>query len=583
VFTLDSMRFPPSRPAVSTCLVLAAAAVLPATAAAHQSPAGCTSTSPNVQFGSVHSEANLGIIHRNGDVVEVVPRVGNNQGANPCDLENLTLTISFPNPDGTAGPATTFTTDVDLPSGTAPIEFPVVEHTVNFNDGVFRGPVTIAYSGQQHVSNPDVDPGPIGSSGRNLVISRPHATVSVTPTPASGDAPLGVTYNYSVNNDSPLNPMDIPTDMFPVEVADDRCSSITFTGGNTDNDSPPTLDRGETWTYTCSTTFPGGAFTNQVTVNGTSVRDGRPWPTATAQGTVNANGPDMTLAKSHAGDFTQGDSGRTYTLIATNSGNRAATGAVSVADTLPTGLTATAIAGDGWTCTLGTLTCMRGDTLAAGASYPPITVTVDVAGDAPATVVNTASVTRAGQNTANDSTSDTAAVTAKPAPTPAGGSPPPGGGQPAAEPGDGTFVILEPVLPAFTAARLTNRTFAVDTRGAAEPLVNARAKKGTAFAYALNKPARVVFVIERSEGGRLVGGSCRRQTRSNRRRRACTRFVKVGSYAQDGKLGANTRKWSGKIRTKALKPATYRASLTARDDAGFTSASRRLSFKIVSR
>jgi hypothetical protein len=80
-----------------------------------------------------------------------------------------------------------------------------------------------------------------------------------------------------------------------------------------------------------------------------------------------------------------------------------------------------------------------------------------------------------------------------------------------------------------------------------------------------------------------VGSTCRRQTRSNRRRKACIRYVKVGSFAQDGKLGANTRKWSGKIRAKALKPASYRATLTARDDAGLTSAPKRLAFKIVRR
>ena len=52
---------------------------------------------------------------------------------------------------------------------------------------------------------------------------------------------------------------------------------------------------------------------------------------------------------------------------------------MTVSDTLPAGLTATAISGPGWSCTLVPLTCTRGDALAAAASYPVITVTVSVA------------------------------------------------------------------------------------------------------------------------------------------------------------------------------------------------------------
>ena len=232
------MHFPPSRTSIGMCLAVAAAAALPSAAAAHQSPAGCTSTSPNVQFGSTDSDANIGIIHRNGDVVQVLPRVGNSNSANPCDLEDVTLTVQFPTASGAAtGPTSTVATGVDLPSGTPLTDFSQVTHTAGFDDGVFRGQVTLAYAGVHHTDPAHSDtPGPIGSAGRFLVISRPHATVTVTPTPASGDAPLGVTYTYSVHNDSPLNPMDIPTDMFPVEVADDRCSPVTFTGGNTDDD-----------------------------------------------------------------------------------------------------------------------------------------------------------------------------------------------------------------------------------------------------------------------------------------------------------------------------------------------------------
>src|SRR5438876_1211154 len=74
--------------------------------------------------------------------------------------------------------------------------------------------------------------------------------------------------------------------------------------------------------------------------------------------------PDLTIAKSHSGNFTQGQVGATYTITATNSGFAPPRGVGTVTDTLPAGLTAPAISGTGWSCVLGTLTCTRSDALA---------------------------------------------------------------------------------------------------------------------------------------------------------------------------------------------------------------------------
>jgi choice-of-anchor C domain-containing protein len=118
--------------------------------------------------------------------------------------------------------------------------------------------------------------------------------------------------------------------------------------------------------------------------------------------------PSLTIAKSHSGSFTQGQVGATYTLTVTNSGAGPTAGTVTVADTLPAGLTATALAGSGWACVLGTLTCTRSDALAAGLSYPAITLTVTVSATAPPSLTNTAVATGGGapapSNIANDVT-----------------------------------------------------------------------------------------------------------------------------------------------------------------------------------
>ena len=128
--------------------------------------------------------------------------------------------------------------------------------------------------------------------------------------------------------------------------------------------------------------------------------------------TTIGNGPDLIVTKTHSGNFTQGQTGAQYTITVKNTGGSPTTAAVTTVDTLPVGLTATAISGTGWTCTLGTLSCTRSDALAANASYAAIIITVNVAANAPASVTNNAAVSGGGElNTANDTASDPTTVT----------------------------------------------------------------------------------------------------------------------------------------------------------------------------
>jgi hypothetical protein len=120
--------------------------------------------------------------------------------------------------------------------------------------------------------------------------------------------------------------------------------------------------------------------------------------------------PDMRLSLSHKGNFAQGQTGATYTLAVTNAGPLATTAPVSVTVQLPAGLSATAISGAGWN-NCSPLTCTRNDVLGAGASYPPITLTVNVAANAVASLTSTAVVSGGGElNTSNDTASDAATV-----------------------------------------------------------------------------------------------------------------------------------------------------------------------------
>jgi uncharacterized repeat protein (TIGR01451 family) len=115
----------------------------------------------------------------------------------------------------------------------------------------------------------------------------------------------------------------------------------------------------------------------------------------------------ITIAATHSpATFAPGQVGNTLTLTVTNESSEPTDGStVTVTDPIPAGMQATAATGAGWTCTgTATVRCTRTDVLAPGATYPPITITVDVAADAVSTT-NTPRVVGHGavwQSTAAD-------------------------------------------------------------------------------------------------------------------------------------------------------------------------------------
>ncbi|HVS82829.1 MAG TPA: Calx-beta domain-containing protein [Pyrinomonadaceae bacterium] len=132
-------------------------------------------------------------------------------------------------------------------------------------------------------------------------------------------------------------------------------------------------------------------------------------------GTVTTNPADMTITKTHMGNFRQGDIGDTYTLTVSNSGGVATSGMVSVSDAVPSGLTAIGISGTNWSCIQPAGPCTRSDAKAAGGSYEPITLTVNVAGNAPSSVTNIATVSGGGEiNTSNDTANDPTTINPSP-------------------------------------------------------------------------------------------------------------------------------------------------------------------------
>lgn len=148
--------------------------------------------------------------------------------------------------------------------------------------------------------------------------------------------------------------------------------------------------------------------TNSVTVTNAEVKTSN---NAASDPTVIVQMADLAISKTHNGDFTQGQTNALYAITITNVGHASTTGTVTVVDTVPTGLTASTMNGSGWTCNLAAKTCTRSDALAISSSYAPITFTVNVNSDAPASVTNIASVSGGNEiNSTNDSAANVTVI-----------------------------------------------------------------------------------------------------------------------------------------------------------------------------
>jgi uncharacterized repeat protein (TIGR01451 family) len=114
--------------------------------------------------------------------------------------------------------------------------------------------------------------------------------------------------------------------------------------------------------------------------------------------------PVWSLSVSHSGSFVQGQNGAAYTIGLSNSGGAPSSGATTISENLPAGLTLVTMSGANWNCSANT--CTRADALNAGMSYAPITVIVNVLVSAAGSVVNQVSASGGGAAlaTANDVT-----------------------------------------------------------------------------------------------------------------------------------------------------------------------------------
>jgi uncharacterized repeat protein (TIGR01451 family) len=162
-----------------------------------------------------------------------------------------------------------------------------------------------------------------------------------------------------------------------------------------------------------------GPLSNTAYVHSGGTTDPSPGGSSTDTSTLTGSA-DLSIVKSHTGDFTPGGTS-SYTLQVANAGPSDAAGPVTVSDILPAGETYVSAIGTGWSCSAvgPDVTCQLAAGLAAGSvglpvAAAPITLTVAVDGAAYPSVSNTATVTgpTPDPDTGNNSSTDVAQVAA---------------------------------------------------------------------------------------------------------------------------------------------------------------------------
>jgi uncharacterized repeat protein (TIGR01451 family) len=277
----------------------------------------------------------------------------------------------------------------------------------------------------------------LGTSGVNATLLVNGATLLVTKTTSTptvdiiGAASGLATYTVTVQNTGFATAAGVQlTDTLPSAFTYLSTGAITLNGAATRTSvadpvaasATPvwgafSIPAGDSIAITFSATIPNaqanGTYSNSASVTSTTagtVFQNFNGASSTAEDVTVQRLADLTITKAQvtANPVLQGQTGVQYSLTVSNIGGAAklAGNTVTVTEIPPTGLTITALSGTNWTCTLATLTCTRTDALAATASYELINVTATVAANAPITLVNSSTVTLAGQTESNTNNND---------------------------------------------------------------------------------------------------------------------------------------------------------------------------------
>jgi Right handed beta helix region len=132
-----------------------------------------------------------------------------------------------------------------------------------------------------------------------------------------------------------------------------------------------------------------------------------------------------------------------------------------------------------------------------------------------------------------------------------------------------TQTVAKPLAGILTGLTLSPSAFLAAPFGATVSAVVASKKKyGTKISYRDSQVAVTTFTVLRESSGRKRGKSCQKPSPRNVHGKRCTLLVKVASFTHADMAGANSLRFSGRIRGRKLAAGTYVLQAVAHDAAG---------------
>jgi uncharacterized repeat protein (TIGR01451 family) len=254
------------------------------------------------------------------------------------------------------------------------------------------------------------DPNPANNSATDTDTPSPSADISATKTgPASISYGGALTYSVVVTNNGPSNADGTSfSDPVPAGVTGVAASCGSPTGGaacgavnvagNTVTSTITTLPTGASVTFTINGSAPttGASITNSASAAPPSGTTDPVPGNNTGSVTTNLSPPQLSVTKSASPNpFVVGQPA-TYTIAVQNTGAGATSGAITIADNLPTGITLAGASGANWSCAgISALSCTFSGTLAPNAST---TLTLNVGVAASATSANNTATASGGSD-----------------------------------------------------------------------------------------------------------------------------------------------------------------------------------------
>ncbi len=279
--------------------------------------------------------------------------------------------------------------------------------------GVFGGTTSSTYNGNGTWSLYLNDGGPTGGGEASyltggwcvsLTQNLPAVQVTIPATGSVTQGQQGVPFTVDIKNNGTGSTGDPTGGKNPLTVTDTLNSAFSYASGSGTGWSCSAT--GQTVTCTNDSTVAQGSSYPELTIdvnvsptasttpvtNQVSVSGGGATPTTSSTDMITIlPAPVLSVAKSHTGNFTQGQTAQWNITVSNTAPVSSMTyGTITVSDTLPTGYTLNSFVGTGWSCSgPSTVTCTSTGGIAGGGNSV-INLTVNVPATSPVSVSNTA-------------------------------------------------------------------------------------------------------------------------------------------------------------------------------------------------